>query len=461
MEMLLPMITSPLLSRRLGADALGIYTYNYSIVSMFAVVAELGCYRYGMREIAKVRDDKNKLRQTYSDIFFLHFFNGMIVSFFYLLYISATHYNVYALIMLGSIFSNMLDNSFLFIGTENIGSLSLRDGSAKIITFLLILLCIKTPDDLLKYVVIMTAGSVACKIVALVYSRKYSTLSKPNFKSLFTHYKPMLILMIPALMAVIYQSMDKVMIGLLYNNADVGYYECASKALIPRNIITVLGTVLCPQIANLYAGNSKEKVSEIFSKSFKVSMALAYVFMFGISAIAYDFAPWFWGLDFSVCSPMLVGLSVTIPLWTIGEVIRNQYLLPIGRDNEYAISFVIGVICNAVVNAILIPKYGAMGAIAATITAEFVMSLVQMLMVQKEIKCIKYILETAPYFFIGVAMLTATRMAANKININVTLKLLIEIVCGALLYTLLTIGYELLSGRRFMLLLLKKTKKEV
>ncbi len=34
-EMLLPLITSPLLSRKLGAEALGEYTYVYSVVSIF------------------------------------------------------------------------------------------------------------------------------------------------------------------------------------------------------------------------------------------------------------------------------------------------------------------------------------------------------------------------------------------------------------------------------------------
>ena len=47
LELLLPLVTSPLLSRRLGAEALGIYSYTYSIVSLFVVIAELGFYRYG------------------------------------------------------------------------------------------------------------------------------------------------------------------------------------------------------------------------------------------------------------------------------------------------------------------------------------------------------------------------------------------------------------------------------
>ena len=123
--------------------------------------------------------------------------------------------------------------------------------------------------------------------------------------------------------------------------------NCASKALIPRNIITALGTVLCPSIANLYASNQKEIAKQKITYSFTVSMIMALSFMFGISAIAQDFAPWFWGKSFVTCSPMLIGLSISIPIWTIGEVIRNQFLLPTGRDKEYTWVFVAGVITNA------------------------------------------------------------------------------------------------------------------
>ena len=118
-EMLLPMITSPLLSRRLGAESLGKYTYYYSIVSMFVVVAELGSYKYGIREIAKVRENKKDLKRVYSEIFFTRFFNGLIVGIAYILflYINKELYLIQISMAL-FIISNMIDNSFLYIGIE-------------------------------------------------------------------------------------------------------------------------------------------------------------------------------------------------------------------------------------------------------------------------------------------------------------------------------------------------------
>lgn len=453
LELLLPLVTSPLLSRRLGAEALGIYSYTYSIVSLFVVIAELGFYRYGLREIAKVRDNQKQLNQTYSNIFFTHIINALVILSLFIFSVFCfyqTSDKKFLLIQGILIFNNLIDNSFLYIGLENIKPIAIRDGMTKLIAFALIILLIKSPDDLMVYITLMALSATISKLISLLYSRKFVTFIKPEIKVCMTIYRPMLLLMIPALASVIYQSMDKIMIGWFYNETHVGYYDCASKALIPRNIITALGTVLCPSIANLYASNQKEIAKQKITYSFTVSMIMALSFMFGISAIAQDFAPWFWGKSFVTCSPMLIGLSISIPIWTIGEVIRNQFLLPTGRDKEYTWVFVAGVITNAIVNSILIPQYGAMGAIIATTVAEIEMSLIQLYLVRKDLPLVKQLLTLWPYLLAGMFMLLTVQLVhAMSINFY-TVKILLEILSGFLSFVIFTLILEKLSQTKII-----------
>lgn len=461
LEMLLPIITSPLLSRKLGADALGIYTYSFSIVSMFLIVAELGVYRYGMREIAKVRNNKKLLDQTYSNIYFTHVFCGVCVLFVYLFFVTVVVKQniILFFIQSGAIISNILDNAFLYVGVEDIRTLTLRDATIKLAAFFLIITVIKKPSDLLLYTVIMVISSIIGKVVALLYAKKYVKFKKPILSACKQHLKPMVILMIPALASVIYQSMDRIMIGRFYNNADVGYYECASKTLIPKNIISALGTVLCPGISKLYAEGKYKEVYNKFSGSMKVSLIMSYVFMFGIIAVAKEFAPFFWGKEFAVCSNLMIGLSITLPLWCVGEVIRNQYLLPSGRDNQYMIAFVIGVLINVIINFILIPIHGAMGAIVATTLAELGMSFVQIFFIRKEINNLKLIFETLPYLFMGLGMVVVVRQVSGFLNDNLVLKLLVEILVGVITFSGLCIIYERNSKQKYLILMLKKIIK--
>ena len=55
-----PLITAPYLSRVLGADNIGRYSYANSIVSYFVLFATLGITTYGRREISYVQEDREK-----------------------------------------------------------------------------------------------------------------------------------------------------------------------------------------------------------------------------------------------------------------------------------------------------------------------------------------------------------------------------------------------------------------
>ena len=64
-----PLITVSYISRRLGVENVGIYSYTYSIVYMFMLAAMLGINNYGNREIAKVRDDREKTSGLFWEIY--------------------------------------------------------------------------------------------------------------------------------------------------------------------------------------------------------------------------------------------------------------------------------------------------------------------------------------------------------------------------------------------------------
>ena len=60
LSIVLPLVTTPYLSRVLGAEPIGIYGYTISIVTYFILFGTLGISMYGQREIAYVQNDKNK-----------------------------------------------------------------------------------------------------------------------------------------------------------------------------------------------------------------------------------------------------------------------------------------------------------------------------------------------------------------------------------------------------------------
>lgn len=70
----LPLLTSPYISRVLGAEKIGIYSYTYAVAYYFLIVAQLGIKNYGNKEIAAARDDRDRLNTVFSELLIVHGF---------------------------------------------------------------------------------------------------------------------------------------------------------------------------------------------------------------------------------------------------------------------------------------------------------------------------------------------------------------------------------------------------
>ncbi len=75
----LPLITAPYISRVLGAEKIGIYSFTYSIAAYFGMFSMLGVKNHGNREIAKNREDKNKVSVIFCSIYFIHHFTSFLI----------------------------------------------------------------------------------------------------------------------------------------------------------------------------------------------------------------------------------------------------------------------------------------------------------------------------------------------------------------------------------------------
>src|SRR5699024_9596036 len=114
-----PLITTPYLSRTLGADNLGTFSYSYSIAYYFVIVMQLGLNNYGNREIAKVRDNKQQLSKTFCEIYCVQLICSFWAILAYVIYMCVFATNkLYALLILPYVISGMFDINWLFFGLE-------------------------------------------------------------------------------------------------------------------------------------------------------------------------------------------------------------------------------------------------------------------------------------------------------------------------------------------------------
>ena len=119
--MVLPLITAPYLSRVVGAEGTGIYSYTYSIAQYFVYFAMLGISNYGNRSIAKVRENIGQRNYTFSSIYQLQILTSLVAIVIYLLYCFVfVHENRNISLLQGFfVLSAIFDISWLFWGMEN------------------------------------------------------------------------------------------------------------------------------------------------------------------------------------------------------------------------------------------------------------------------------------------------------------------------------------------------------
>ena len=86
---LFPLVTAAYISRVLGAENLGTYSYVSSIVTICGMFCLLGISNYGNREIAKIRDDYDLRCKTFSEIFSLQLLLSVTVIIIYCVIIFA------------------------------------------------------------------------------------------------------------------------------------------------------------------------------------------------------------------------------------------------------------------------------------------------------------------------------------------------------------------------------------
>lgn len=439
LTLILPFATSPYLSRVLGADGMGTYSYTYSVAYYFVLFAMLGVNNYGNRAVAMVRDSIDELSRTFWGIWSLQATLTVLVTAVYIFYSLIFSNDVTAaLIWLPYVISAGLDVNWFFFGLERFKVTVTRNFFVKLATFVLTFVVVRGANALTAYLILMSLSLFVSVAVLWPFVLREVHLYRPRAREILSHLKPDLVLFVPVIAVSLYTVLDKVMLGQIAGMVEVGYFENSLKvAQLPFTLISALGTVMLPHASNLYATGRKNEAVEYMAPSMWFALLLSSAFTFGLIAVSEEFVPIFFGPGFEPCS-MLIGVAVLeMPFMAWANVIRTQWLIPTGRDRAYVTSVIAGAVVNVVVNLCLIPQFGALGASVGTLAAEIAVCVVQTVAVWGDLPLARWLKESLPGFIIGVAMLIVVR-AASQILPTSVVGLLGEIAIGALSFTIIS-----------------------
>ncbi|MEE1161366.1 MAG: oligosaccharide flippase family protein, partial [Acutalibacteraceae bacterium] len=227
---IIPIITTPYVSRVLGADGVGKYSFSNSIVSYFVIFASLGFGYYAQREIAKYQGDKKKQSEIFWEIIIVRSVSVLTALVFYFtvmaLGVFKEEYILLMMILSVSILAVAFDISFLFAGNEVFSKTVLTNTLLRILNVIAIFVFVKDRNDLWKYVLITALTLLTANASLSVYAKSF--LCRIDIKSLkpIRHIKPAVILFLPTIAISVYTYLDKTMIGVITgSDFENGFYE--------------------------------------------------------------------------------------------------------------------------------------------------------------------------------------------------------------------------------------------
>ncbi|MFV5783818.1 polysaccharide biosynthesis C-terminal domain-containing protein [Pediococcus acidilactici] len=433
--LLVPLVTTPYISRVLGSEGVGINAYTNSIIQYFILFGTIGINTYGNRQIAYSRGNNKDVSQDFWEISILRFITITIAYAVFLIYLSMVNeYHTYFFAQSFQIIAAALDISWFFMGLENFKITVIRNFIIKIISLICIFTMVKNQEDLGTYILILSLSLLFGNLSLWGYLKRY--VDKPNFKKikLLRHIRPSIALFIPQVAIQIYLVLNKTMLGSISGVRSAGYFEYSDRIVkIVLAIVTSIGTVMLPRMASVYANKDYKKLKGYMYTTGDFINFLSIPLMFGLAAIAPKFATWFMGEEFAITGNLMVVESAVIFLIGWGVMIGNQYLIPTNQTNKYTMAVSISALVNLILNVPLIYSIGVMGATIATVASEATSTGLQLFFIRKQIKITKLFYGAWKYFVAGAVMFLIVRYVNNYLNMTIV-TLTIQIIVGIIVY---------------------------
>ena len=446
LNVVFPFLTGVYVARVLLPPDIGQVETVRNLASFFAIFAFLGIPTYGLREISKARNDQKELSKLYSELMVINTISTIIFAVTYLVLIflvkSYRDNLVFFLITGISIVLNFFNNSWLYEGLEKFDYISIRNFAFKVLSFLLLVLFVRSSEDYLVYAFITVVGTAGNNLVNMVCSRRYVTLTLADL-NLKRHMRSILYLVVVNLAIEIYSMVDIAMLGLMCEKEVVTYYSYGMK--IQKILLQVINTftvVLVPRIALYFKEQKLDEYNALLTKTLSIILILSLPIIIGTNFIGDLLITKVYGDAYVRSSEVLKILVLAVCISPIGYLLGSRIMLVTGHESQMIIAVSTGAIINIIGNSLMIPKFQESGAAIASIASEIGVAVVYLTLSHKYFHLERTSLRTTLYkvcvslaAMSGVLYLFQVKVSYSFLYTIVQIPLAIMVYFGILLFT--------------------------
>ncbi|NFE84227.1 flippase [Clostridium botulinum] len=440
-NIVLPILVGPVITRTLGEDLYGYISYAESLTGWFLIFACFGISQYGLREISKVRDDEEKLQQTFTSLFLFTLLTNILVSSIYMIFIYTVGRNrpdFYTCMILGfNLVFNLFYVEWINEALENYDFIAIKTMIVRIIYSLLVIFCIRNINDFELYLYLVIGFNFLNNILSFVYIKKRVNF---NFKNLHfkRHIKPMFFVVILSNVNILYTQLDKLMMGsgtVGTGTRDVGYYSLAQKIMtIINTLMLTIIQVTMPRLSNYLGNDSKEEYMSLLKRIIKIYFMFLFPASIGMICLSKEIILMYAGPKFIAAAPVMFIFSIYMLTIGVEGIISNQMIYLNGREKDDVKLVLIGGVLNVILNIglAITGKFTPTNAIITTLIANLIVIVLEYRFVRKVIKIDinLFAFENVKYFYYSLLFIPVIFIIKHFISSVFLISALAVLACG-------------------------------
>ena len=384
---LFPLITYPYVSRVLGVERIGVCNFVDGIVNYFILFSTLGLGSYGVREIAKCKDDFRRRNFVFSNLIAINLIGTIIATIALLcstLWLpSLQPYKEFLWLGLVKLVFNMFIVEWFFQGLQDFKYITVRSVLIRFLYVISVFIFIHTKEDVILYYGLSVAMTLSNAAINWNYSRKFRRLTFNGLK-IKSFLFPVLAFGYYRLLTSMYTSFNLVFLGFTANDKEVGYFATATKLYsILMGVFTAFTTVMVPKVSELLSSGEKEKLQMMANKTFSLLTALSLPIIIISLFCAEDIILILSGPGYEgAYTPFRI---VIFLLLIIGmeQISIQQFLMASTSSKSIATVSTIGAATGVILNVLITPYLGAIGSAISWGLSEFAVLLTGLYLVKQ------------------------------------------------------------------------------
>jgi O-antigen/teichoic acid export membrane protein len=386
-QVFLPLLSIPYISRVLDPAGIGEVSFIDSFTFYFISIAEFGIVVYGMREVARFRNEPEKKEKLVSELLLLHIISSSVTLVLYVTAVFFIWHKIHDTRILYFSLSYLLVNFFAcewyFLGMEKFRYITFRSVLSRVLGLICIYLLIRQPSDYYIYYAIIVSSAIINSLWNnyLLFKEVPVSFRKIDWKR---HIPKLRITYFISLVYGITLILDNVLLRIVSTASAVGYYAFSVKIVrISTTLLSDSLQVFFPRIVSFLKENNHKQVQLMITRNLQLLILFAIPICAGVFLLAEPLVVIFLGDQFIPATDNLKILATFPLLKSYNHFLSKQVLISHNRERLYLNSLLVTSLVFVFLMLILSYKYADSGASYAIMIAEILLLFINFYYVRK------------------------------------------------------------------------------